>query len=166
MNLKVTFVFCLFATTGCSGGSSGAPPEISEDQAKERAVAIVPGTAGPVHRQDDPDAQLWAVEVKLSGGQEVTVEVLRKDGTLDEIDADEGPFDYDLPAPLTGMITLAQARAQAEKTKQGNVEAWEFHATEKEYEVYVRDTGSQLWEIKLAGDSGQVTSVAPKDKPD
>lgn len=174
--LKMIFVIGTAVSTGaiagCSSDGSSAPStasasgEITADQAKEKATAIVPGTAFYAQDIQEGDKKLFDVRVRLAGGQEVKVVLFRAGGALDQIATEEGPFDYDLPAPMAGMMTLAQARAKALEAKQGNVQIWEFSAETKEYEFYVRDASSQLWEIKLAGDSGAVTTLEKKDKPD
>lgn len=172
--MKMIFVFgmasSLLSVSGCSSDDSSTSAsnqgEITAEQAKEKATAIVPGTAFYAQDINEGDEKLFDVRVRLAGGQEVKVVLFRVGGALDEIEAEEGPFDYDLPAPMSGMMTLARARAKAIETKAGNVEVWEFHAEKKEYEFYVRDPSTQLWEIKMAGDSGAVTTVEKKDKPD
>lgn len=171
--MKMIFVFgtaaSLLTISGCSDDSSAAPAksgEIDAEQAKQKATAIVPGTAFYAQDINEGDEKLFDVRVRIASGQEVKVVLFRADGALDEIEAEEGPFDYDLPAPVGGMMTLAQARAKAFETKAGNVEVWEFHAEKREYEFYVRDSSTQLWEIKMAGDSGAVSTVEKKDKPD
>lgn len=171
--MKVIFVFgmagSLLSLPGCSSDDSpttASNQEITADQAKEKATAIVPGTAFYAQDINEGDEKLFDVRVRIASGREVKVVLFREGGALDEIEAEEGPFDYDLPAPIAGMMTLAQARAKAIETKAGNVEVWEFHAEKKEYEFYVRDPSTQLWEIKMAGDSGSVTTVEKKDKPD
>ena len=170
--MKMIFVFGMSASVavvaGCSDDSSttASHGEITADQAKQKATAIVPGTAFYAHDIDEGEEKLFDVRVRIASGQEVKVVLFRADGALDEVEAEEAPFDYDLPAPQSGMMTLAQARAKALEAKAGNVEAWEFHAEKKEYEFYVREASNQLWEIKMAGDSGAVTTVEKKDKRD
>lgn len=170
--MKMIFVIGMAASvgaiTGCSSDDATASDsgEITAEQAKEKATAIVPGTAFYAQDIQEGDEKLFDVRVRIASGQEVKVVLFREGGSLDEIEAEEGPFDYDLPAPQAGMMTLAQARAKALETKAGGVQVWEFHAEKKEYEFYIRDDSTQLWEIKMSGDTGAVSTVEKKDKPD
>jgi len=170
--MKVTFSIALLGvmtTCGASSSSgSGAGGEITEASAKDTATAIVPGSATSAHQLDEEDRRLWEVHVDLNHtGRDVKVEIHRADGALYETGGEEAPFDYDLAAPIPGMLSLAQARAKAAEAKPGTkIELWEFHVDDKQYEIYARDTDDTLWEIKLAGDSGSLISAVQKDKPD
>jgi uncharacterized membrane protein YkoI len=170
--MKVTFSIALVGVmTACGASSSsgsGAGEEITEASAKDKATEIVPGSATSAHQLDEEDRRLWEVHVDLNRtGREVKVELHRADGTLYETGGEDAPFDYDLAAPIPGMLSLAQARAKAAEAKPGsNIELWEFHVDDKQYELYARDTDNKLWEIKLAGDTGSLISALQKDKAD
>lgn len=172
--MKTTFNFVLGAAlalglAACSSTTtSSSPSEVDEPTAKAKAAQIVPGgTVGEASKIDDAEEHRWAVTVKLANGAEVSVEIERATGELMEIAGEKGPFDYDLPAPVSGFMTYAQARTKALATKTGGVEAWEVKTDTKIYEFYVRETATtKLFEIKMDAASGNVASVVEKDKPD
>lgn len=168
MKMKVTFISASFGILLLACGSSSAPSsgEIDAAQAKAKATAVVPGTASEPATLDTADQHRWVVAVRLAGGATVNVEIARATGVVEEIFADEGPFDYDLPAPGAGLLTYGQAKAKALAAKPGGLEKWEVKPPENLYELYVRDEAKQLWEIKLSADKGDVASVLPKDKTD
>lgn len=172
MKLKVAFI-CFAAAgaslLGCSSSSSSSsstPSEISEADAKAKAVTFVPGTAGAVERIETADEHRWGVTVAMSNGAEAVVELERSDGRLDEIVSEKGPFDYDLPAPAPGVATYAKARAAALAVKEGSLEAWEVNVNENVWELYVRTSSNQLWEIKLHAESLAVNSSEEKAERD
>jgi uncharacterized membrane protein YkoI len=171
MKLKIAFIF--ISTVGlpllaCSSSSStpSTPSELSEADARSKAVTWVPGTAGAVERIETADEHRWGVTVAMSAGSEAVVELERADGQLDEISAKKGPFDYDLPVPGPGIATYATARAAALAAKQGLIEAWEINLVNNVWEIYVRTSTNQLWEIKLNAQTAAVTSSEEKDAVD
>lgn len=176
MKLKVTFM-CITAAAlmtalgsglGCSSSASGdsAASEISEADAKQKALAFVPGTAGATVRIETADEHRWAVTVATPGGGEAVVELERADGRLDEIKSEKGPFEYELPAAGPGVVTYTKARSVALETRQGQIEAWELDFTDSVWEFYVRAPDNQLWEIKLNALTAAVTSAKQKAERD
>jgi hypothetical protein len=115
---------------------------------------------------DEGNEHRWVVPVRVSNGATLNVEVERTDGTVDEIKDVSGPFDYDLPSPLNGLITFTEAKVAVDKVKPGELVQWEVKPPTSEYEFYVRDSLSLLWEVKLDAASGTIRSVTAKDKPD
>lgn len=168
MKMKVTFISVALGAVLLACGSSGssAPGELDAEQAKAKATALVPGTASEPVKLDKAEEHRWAVAVRLAGGATVNVEIARATGVVEEIFGDEGPFDYDLPAPGAGLMTLAQAKTKALAAKPGGIEKWEVKPPENLYELYVRDEAKKLWEIKMSADKGDVGSVLQKDTTD
>ncbi len=166
MELKVIVTCICFAVlVGCST-KADAPSELSETDAKQRAVSFVPGVAGGVERIETADEHRWAVTVTMTGGAEAVVELERADGHLAEISAEKGPFEYDFAAPGAGIATYAKARSVALATKQGQVEAWEINLLKNVWEFYVRTADNQLWEIKLNAQTAAVISTEEKAQRD
>lgn len=172
MNLMFTCILmgagvaALAPSLGCASTKDDAPSEISESDAKQKALAYVPGTAGAVERVETAEEHRWAVTVSMAGGAEAVVELERADGRLDEIAAEKGPFDYDLPAAGPGLATYAKARSAALATKPGQIEAWELNLVKNIWEIYVRNADSQLWEIKMNAATLVVTSTEEKAQRD
>ena len=168
MKMKVTFISACVgaALLGCASSSTPASGELDAEQAKAKATAVVPGTASAPSTLDTAEEHRWVVAVRIAGGATVNVEITRATGVVEEIFADEGPFDYELPAPATGLMTLGQAKAKALAAKPGGLEKWEVKPPENLYEIYVRDEAKKLWEIKMSADKGDVASVLQKDTTD
>jgi len=166
MKLKVIFnCILVLMSNGCSSNDA-APSEFSESDARQKAVALVPGTAAAVERIDTPDEHRWAVTVSMASGAEAVVELERADGRLDEIKSEKGPFDYELPPPGPGIATYAKARSTALATKQGQVEAWEVNLIGNVWELYVRTADKQLWEIKMNAQTAALGSAEEKAQRD
>jgi uncharacterized membrane protein YkoI len=140
--------------------------EISETAASQKAVTYVPGTAGAVEKIETADEHRWAVTVSLTGGSEAVVELERVDGSLDEISAEKGPFEYDLPAAAPGLLTYAKARSLAVSAKPGTLDGWELKIPENVWELYTRDQDNKLWEIRLDAKTGATLSTIQKDQKD
>lgn len=168
MKMKTTFIIALMGTgiLACSSGGSGGPAELDAAAAKQKAITVVPGTASEPAKLDKDDEHRWVVDVKVSNGATVGVEIARATGVIEEIKGEERPFDYELPAPQPGMLTYAAAKSKALAAKVGAVEVWEVKPPANQYEFYVRDEAGKLWEIKMTGDKGDVTGIVQKDKPD
>ena len=168
--MKVTFIIGGLAllALACGSSASSAPPsgEIDAAQARAKAVAVVPGTASEPATLDKGDQHRWVVTVRIVSGASVNVELARATGVVEEIFADEGPFDYELPAPAAGLMTFGQAKAKALAAKPGAVEKWEVKPPTNLYALYVRDGAKKLWEIKMSADKGEVASVIQKDTAD
>lgn len=173
--MKVAFIFALAygiaLGTGCSSttgtsGDAGATAEIDAAKAKEIALKTVPGTASEPRKLDNGDEHRWVVSVAFQSGATVDVEITRTTGIVEEIKGEERPFDYEIPAPKPGLMTFSQAKAKALGVQAGNIELWEVKPPSNLYEFYVRDEASQLWEIKMSADKGDLQSKEKKDKPD
>lgn len=169
---KVSVVLLSFAMlTGCSSSDSDAaatttPAETDAAQAVKTATAAVPGTAATPTKIDTADEHRWAVDITLSNGAVVTVEIARSSGEIEEIKGEKGPFDYEIAPPKPGLMTFSQAKQKAFGAKMGAVEVWEVKPPTNLYEIYVRDTDEHLWEIKMTADKGDVTSVLEKTAAD
>jgi len=165
----MTFIFvaAFGATVACGSSDTGAgSSEISSDQAQAKATAVVPGTATATEKLDTTDEHRWVVAVKHASGAVIEVEIERASGAVVEI-ASEGPgFDYELPAFAPKFLTYTQAKAKALEAKPGAVEKWEAKLADAEWEFYVRDADTKLWELKMTAETGAVTTVVQKDKPD
>lgn len=171
MNLKVTFIIgaaAMMAAIGCgSSSSSSSPSEIDEGAAKQKATALLSGgTPTTVTKIDEADEHRWAVEVKMPNGAPIVVELDRKDGDVMELVGEKGPFDYDFAGPEAGYMKFSDAKTKAFAQKQGAVEVWEIDLEKTQYEFYVRDADTKLWEIKLDAKTGEKRSIEQKDKPD
>lgn len=166
--MKATFIIVMSGLLGCSAATNTPKSaEISVDEAKQKAVAMVPGTVTEAMPHDeDGDVHHWVVHVKVANGALVIVELDRNDGSLDQIKGEQGPFDYDFPAPVAGYLTFGQAKTKALAINAGTVEVWELDVAKSQYEFYVRDANTRLWEIKLVADKGDLKSVEEKDRPD
>lgn len=171
MKMKTMFIIsaamlglgCSSSSSGASGGTSG---EIDAAQAKQTAAAVVPGTAAEPTKLDTGEEHRWVVGVRVANGATVNVEITRATGVVEEIAGEAGPFEYDLPAAASGLLTYAQAKTKALGQKTGAVEQWEVKPPENLFEFYVRDNDEHLWEIKLTADKGEVMSVIEKAKAD
>jgi uncharacterized membrane protein YkoI len=168
MNMKVTFILLsgLLIAACSDSSSSNTSTELDEAQAKSKAAALVNGSAVAATKIDTPEERRWKVEVKVQAAT-IDIELERKDGSLVEMEAEKGPFDYDFAAPVTGYMTFSQAKAKALANKQGNIEAWEVDVPKTQYEFYVREPATtRLFEIKMNAKTGDTTSVEEKDAKD
>lgn len=169
---KVVFISAMVlggSMAACSSTDSGTPAataEMTGDQAKQKAIALVPGAAGEPTKIDSATERRWSIVVKPTGGGEVVVEFERVDGRLAEMKAEKGPFEYELPAPHAGFLPYKEARAKALATKAGAVEVWEVDVAKTQWEFYVRDANARLWEVKMNASTGAITEVEEKDRPD
>jgi len=168
--MKMTFIFiaALVGMVGCSSSDGGSTTsEITEEQARTKAGAAAPGgTVGQATKLDEGEEHRWSVSVTLPNGAGLAVEIERATGSLMEIKGENGPFDYDLPAPQAGYMTFSQAKQKALTLKTGNVELWEVKTDIAIYELYVREASTQLYEIKLDAKTGEMKSVEQKAKAD
>jgi hypothetical protein len=152
---------------GC-GGSAETSKEFSADDAKARAIALLPGsTVVGVERETPVDEPaLIIVKLKMANGAAVDAEYVAADGSLFELKSEAAPFDGYEITPRAGVLRYSQARSKALETKPGTLEVWEFQAVKSVWEFYVRDNTMKLWEIKMAAVDGKVTSVVEKVQPD
>jgi hypothetical protein len=165
--LALSLSLSLSLTASC-GSSEDSNKEVSADEAKAKATALVPGASVlGVERETPADEPvLLVVKLKLSNGAIIDAEYVAKDGSLFELKSETAPFDgYDI-TPHAGVLAYSKAKSKALETKAGTVEVWEFAATKTQWEFYVRDSATHLWEIKMAAADGSVTSVQEKVKPD
>jgi uncharacterized membrane protein YkoI len=159
----------LFAAVAGCGDDAGSEQIGSEAAAMSAAEAIVGGEAtGHAHRIEEDGAELWEVEVEVSNGAQLEVLLFAGDGELFEVKDGEGPFDYEDLDPLPGQLSYVQARDVAFDEVEGEQVAWEvkFDDGRYFYEFYVQDLDTQLWEIKLWADNGEVFVVEAKNEVD
>ncbi|MBI2389052.1 MAG: PepSY domain-containing protein [Deltaproteobacteria bacterium] len=153
------------ALIGC-GGAEGPKAEMTADEARARALKVIPeGAVKEVVKHPEPGIVHWMVVLGMPTGGEIAVEFDASNGELDEIEAEKGPFDYEV-APRADVMKLSEAKAKAFAVKAGNVEVWEFYNRENEWEFYIRDKDARLWEIIMTATDGAVKKVVQKDTPD
>lgn len=154
------------AAEGCSSNDNESVKqegaELSETDAKQKAVSYVPGTAGAVEKIDSATERRWAVTVTTSANAEVVVEIERSGGQLDEIVAEKGPFEYELPLSVAGVLPYAKAKENVLAAKKGTIEAWELNVGKNIWEFYVRESADTLWEVKLDAKSGALNEAEKK----
>jgi uncharacterized membrane protein YkoI len=163
MKVNVVFKSILAAFLAFALACGGAALATADD-AKAKATSIVPGTAVAAEKEQPASGPaLWVVQVKIASGAVVTVELETTTGNLVEVKDRAGPFGYELQ-PVKAAMKLSEATQKALAAKAGKVVAWELKAAGAgwEYEFYVRDENDRLWEIKMTGDKGAITSVVEK----
>lgn len=157
------------AAIGCAGtGGTGAEDVLpAATDAEAAAAALTGGEAGEAEATVEDGLDLWEVDVEMPNGAELEVLLQRASGELFEIEDQVGPFDYALD-PLPGQLTYAEARDRAWGVVEGEQRGWEVKLDGDRYfyEFYVSDSGSQLWEVKLWADDGEVFVTTPKDDMD
>lgn len=145
---------------------------IDKSEAARIAQDTVSGEAGEVERGSDGGFDVWEVHVAMANGAEIEVKVEVSSGDVVIVEDKTGPFDYDSFTPIAGVLSYAAITEVALAEVAGTVEAWEFKKaitageTELEWELYVRDTTSQLWEIKFDAATGATTALEMKDMVD
>lgn len=167
-NKLLSLAFSSILTVAGCGSSSEASKEMTNDQAKANALALIPGTTAESVERESPAGEpaLVVVKLKLANGAMLEVEYVAADSSLWEIKSDTAPFDgYDV-TPRASVLKYSQAKPKAFETKAGNIEVWEFQASKSIWEFYIRDTAMHLWEVKLNAADGKLVSVAEKVKPD
>ena len=157
-------LFPLVSLVACGGAGLSDPAD-----AEEAALALVDGSSSSEAEQVSEDGHdLWEVMVTMGNGAELEVLLFVDDGALFEVKDTTGPFDYDTLDPLPGQLTYAEARDVAMGEVAGDQVAWEVKYDDGPYfyEFYIRESGDQLWEIKLWAESGEVFVVEGKDEID
>lgn len=140
----------------CGGG------EITEAAARTKAQEIVSeGKPVAAERETTGTEDVWKVSMSMPGGGELVVELEAEDGELEEIEAEKGPWDYDV-APRPDVIKYSVARSKALETRTGTIEAWEFKNESNIWEFYIRTADQLLFEIKMNATDGAVTSTEEK----
>lgn len=157
------FVAGLAFASACNGNT-----EISSDEAKTVALAVVPGTVESSLAALEDTLPVYEVKVRLASGSAIYVWVHRGDGALYGMADEIGPFEYELAAPQPGLLSYSAAKAKAFAVKQGTQVAWNLKdkGGAFRHEFYVRDTGGQLWEVKIKSTTGETLSVEAKDAVD
>jgi uncharacterized membrane protein YkoI len=154
------------AGCGSNDNSSVKQNELTEDGAKQKASAYVPGTVGDTKRVATGGQDVWDVTIAIPGGGEAVVELEHSDGSLDSMTSEKGPFDYDLPSAGPDLLLYKKAHELVLAAKPGDVERWELNIGEKIWEFYMRDPSKQLWEVKLDMKTGALISAVQKDHAD
>lgn len=163
--MRLIWAAVMGAVIGC-GGAEGPQAEMTGDEARARALAIVPiGTVKQVVKHPEPGVDHWMVVMGMPTGGEIAVEFDASNGALDEIEAEKGPFDYEIH-PRPDVMKLSEAKTKAFAIKSGNIEIWEYYDRESEWEFYIRDNDTRLWEIIMNATDGAVKKVVQKDTPD
>ena len=146
-------------------GDDPALPAASDAQAA--AAERTAGTPGDAERVTENGQDLWSVSVAMDNGATLDVRLFVDSGDLFSIKDEAGPFDYALD-PLPGQLTYAKAREVASGVVSGDQVVWLVKWSDGPYfyEFYVEDADSQLWEIKLWAEGGEVFETVPVDAPD
>jgi uncharacterized membrane protein YkoI len=153
--------------SGCSDDVA-APASVTAAEAESLAEARTGGTAGAAQLETEDGVEFWSIEVTMSNEATLSVAVIRDSGVLREVKGREGPFDYEL-SPLDGMLSYAEALAKAKTYQEGELEAWYMKLGADGayfFEYYLRAEDTQLWEVKVTPDTGELIEKEAKSAID
>jgi uncharacterized membrane protein YkoI len=169
--IKVFATITPLLGAACDDGESTG---IDDAEAARLAEDAVGGEAKETERSKEGTLDVWEVHVAMGNGATLEVKLDLEDGDVVVVEDRIGPFDYPDFTPSAGVLAYDAILALAKDEVSGDVEAWEFKReggeeadeVEFEYEFYIRDAESQLWEIKFDATDGAATSLEAKDAVD
>ena len=99
----------------------------------EYVGTIIEGDIIKAEKKFKKNIQIWKVDVHLPSGGFVEIEISASEKNILQIEADEGPFEYDLE-PGDGMVSFNTAKKNAEDHSGLKILKWILKQNKEKYE--------------------------------
>ncbi|MEO6695547.1 MAG: PepSY domain-containing protein [Ignavibacteria bacterium] len=127
-------------------------------------LLLLPGEVTKVEKKFKKDIPIWKINMITSTGGSIEVELSCKDKKLLNLEADEGPFDYEI-IPDNGMVSFTAAKKTAEEYTSQNILKWclKQNRDKMEYNFWLfTKTGKA--QVKVDAESGDIVTKTKKKK--
>jgi len=125
-------------------------------------LLLLPGEVTKVEKKFKKDIPIWKVNMITPTGGSMEIELSYKEKKLLNLEADEGPFDYEI-LPDPGMVSFSFAKKTAEEYTAQNILRWSLRPNrdKMEYNFWLfTKTGKA--QVKIDAESGEVISKKKK----
>lgn len=135
---------------------------ISIKDAIDYVIQLSEGDVTKAERKFKKDIPIWKVDVITPGGGSVKVELSSLDKSLVRIDADEGPFEYDIK-PDKNFVSFKDAKNIAEQSTGQKILKWNFFNSKKNWEynfwLFLKSGKAQ---VRVDAESGEIITAKRK----
>lgn len=130
----------------------------------EFVSSIIVGDIIKAEKKFKKNIQIWKVNVHLPSGGFVEMEISASEKKILQIEADEGPFEYDL-APGEGIVSFNSAKKNAEDHSGQKILKWILKQNKEKFEYnFWVFTKSGKAQVKIDAGSGDLILNNKKKK--
>jgi len=123
---------------------------------------LLPGEVTKVEKKFKKDIPIWKVNMVTPTGGSMVIELSYKEKKLLNLEAAEGPFDYEI-IPEPGMVSFSAAKKTAEEYTSQNILKWSLKPNREKMEynfwLFTKTGKSQ---VKIDAESGEVITKKKK----
>lgn len=122
----------------------------------ESAGKIIDGDIVKAERKFKKNILIWKINVLMSSGGFVNMELSAADKKILQIEAEEGPFEYEL-TPADGIITFNSAKKKSEEHSGQKILKWNLKQNKDKFEYsFWMFTKSGKAQVKIDAESGDL----------
>lgn len=130
----------------------------------EFVSTIIEGDIIKAEKKFKKNIQMWKVNVHMPSGGFVEMEISASEKKILQIEADEGPFEYEI-APGEGIVSFNSAKKNAEDHSGQKILKWVLKQNKEKYEYnFWVFTKSGKAQVKIDADSGDLILNNKKKK--
>ena len=125
---------------------------------------LIPGEVTKIEKKFKKDNPIWKVNMITPTGGSLEIELPHNEKKILNLEAEEGPFDYDI-SPVAGMVSFSAAKKTAEGYTSKNILRWSLRQNrdKMEYNFWLfTKTGKA--QVKVDAESGEVITKSKKKK--
>lgn len=125
-------------------------------------LLLLPGEVTKIEKKFKKDIPIWKINMITSTGGSIEIELSYKEMRLLNLEADEGPFDYEMIADPK-MVSFSAAKKTAEEYAAQNILKWSlrFNRDKMEYNFWLFiKTGKA--QVKIDAESGEIITKKKK----
>ena len=135
---------------------------ISIEEAVDYTAQLLEGDITKAERKFKKDIPIWKVELITKDRGSFKVEISAIDKSLIRIDADEGPYDYDINPDLNSIPFLAAKKTAEEWTGLKTLK-WNFYKNKNNWEynfwLFIKSGKAQ---VRVNAETGEIVMVKKK----
>jgi uncharacterized membrane protein YkoI len=125
-------------------------------------LLLLPGEVTKIEKKFKKDIPIWKINMITSTGGSIEIELSYKEKRLLNLEADEGPFDYEMIADPE-MVSFSAAKKTAEEYAAQNILKWSLRLNrdKMEYNFWLfTKTGKA--QVKIDAESGEIITKKKK----
>jgi len=123
---------------------------------------LLQGEITSIEKKFKKDIPIWKINTITSSGGSLDVELTFKDRKLIRLDADEGPFDYEIN-PDSGLVIFSSAKKTAEDFAAQKTLKWTLFKNRDKWEYnFWLFTKTGKAQVRVDAVSGEIISVKKK----
>ena len=125
-------------------------------------LLLIPGEVTKVEKKFKKDIPIWKINTITTSGGSIVIEISFREKKLLNLEADEGPFDYEI-TPDPSMVSFSSAKKTAEEYASQSILRWSLRQNKDKMEYnFWLFTKTGKAQVKVDAESGEVITKKKK----